>query len=93
MTSTPRVTRAGDLLGNVHYMSPEQVAAHRVGMDHRTDIWSLGVSLYEAVTLELPFDSDTTEGYMSALLTRTPAPPRQDRGRVARPRDCPAEVP
>ena len=79
-----RVTRAGDLLGSVHYMSPEQVAAHRVGIDHRTDIWSLGVSLYEAVTLELPFDSDTTEGYMSALLTRTPAPPRSKTAVVSR---------
>jgi serine/threonine protein kinase len=67
-----QLTRRGDFLGTVHYMSPEQLMAQRVTVDHRTDIWSLGVSLYEAVTLRLPFDGDSQEAYLSAVVMREP---------------------
>src|SRR5262249_46767087 len=46
------LTMSGDLVGTLRYMSPEQALAKRVIVDHRTDIYSLGVTLYEVLTLE-----------------------------------------
>ena len=68
------VTRQGDFMGTVRYMSPEQLLAQRVNVDRRTDIWSLGVSLYEAVTLELPYSGDSEAAYMAAVSMRDPTP-------------------
>lgn len=76
-TETSRMTRRGDLLGTIRYMSPEQLLAQRVTVDHRTDIYSLGVSLYEAVTLDLPYSGDSAEAYMSAVSTKEPVPARK----------------
>ncbi len=69
-----QLTQHGDFMGTVGYMSPEQLLAQRVRVDHRTDIWSLGISLYEAVTLELPFSCDTQESYITAVSMREPIP-------------------
>lgn len=74
------LTRSGDLFGTPSYMSPEQLLAHRVPIDRRTDIWSLGVVLYEALTGVRPFEGPTRHAIYSAIATREPqAPHRRNR--------------
>ncbi len=79
-----RMTRAGDFVGTIKYMSPELLAAHRGVVDKRTDIYSLGVSLYEALTLTLPFDGDSEERYISEILAGHSVPARKRNNRVSR---------
>jgi len=55
------LTRTGAPIGSPYYMSPEQVRARRFGVDHRTDIYSLGVVLYEMLALRRPFESEGVE--------------------------------
>jgi len=71
------LTRTGDPLGTPAYMSPEQVSGDRTQLDRRTDVYSLGATLYESLTLETPFRSPTREGLYRAILTREPADPRR----------------
>lgn len=75
--SSPSITRSGDLFGTLAYMSPEQLLAHRVQLDRRTDVYSLGVTLYEWLTLQRPFDAPTREGLYQAIQTKEPQDPRR----------------
>ena len=65
-------TEAGLVMGTANYMSPEQARA--LPVDERTDIWSLGVVLYELLAQRLPFKGDTRMDTMVAILDRDPAP-------------------
>src|SRR5438876_7592034 len=65
-------TNLGSILGTVRYMSPEQACGARV--DRSTDIWSLGVGLYEMLTGHVPFNGDTPREVMSSILEKEPPP-------------------
>src|SRR6266700_3442990 len=65
-------TNLGSVLGTVRYMSPEQACGAQV--DKGTDIWSLGVVLYEMVTGHAPFPGDTPQDVMFSILEKEPPP-------------------
>ncbi|MFC1529796.1 protein kinase [Gemmatimonadota bacterium] len=79
LLGSSQLTRTGSSLGTVAYMSPEQVRGDEV--DHRADIWSLGVMLYELVTGQLPFQGDNETTVMYSVLNahyENPGTIRQD---------------
>jgi TolB-like protein/Flp pilus assembly protein TadD len=67
-----KVTREGTTLGTVSYMSPEQTKGDEV--DQRSDIWSLGVVLYEMITGQTPFRGDYEQAVMYSILNEDPKP-------------------
>lgn len=77
-------SRPGTLLGTVHYMSPEQVRSSSHTVDHRTDVYSLGVVLYELLTLRRPFHGASELDVLRRIVTDDPPPPRKLEPRVPR---------
>jgi serine/threonine protein kinase/Flp pilus assembly protein TadD len=75
--SDSRLTTTGDLVGTVRYMSPEQALAKRVIVDHRTDIYSLGATLYELLTLEPVFDGRDRQELLRQIAFEEPKAPRR----------------
>jgi tetratricopeptide (TPR) repeat protein len=75
-----RITRQGGIAGTVSYMSPEQALGGVV--DGRSDLYSLGVMLYELVTGRLPFDGDNALAVLSQHIHAPVVPPRTYRGDV-----------
>ena len=70
MLDAPTITVSEHPMGTVSYMSPEMVKAQKV--DHRTDLWSLGVVFYEMLTGDMPFQSDTEVSTIYAILNHKP---------------------
>ena len=67
-----QLTKESSTLGTVHYISPEQ--AKGIEVDHKTDIWSLGVVMYEMVTGQLPFKGDYDQAVIYSILNEEPEP-------------------
>jgi serine/threonine-protein kinase len=70
-----KLTQAGQIFGTPHYMSPEQCAGSDV--DQRTDIYAVGVILYEMVAGRVPFDAENLMGILTKQLYENPVPPSQ----------------
>jgi tetratricopeptide (TPR) repeat protein/tRNA A-37 threonylcarbamoyl transferase component Bud32 len=67
-----RLTKTGMTVGTIGYMSPEQARGEEV--DQRTDIWSLGIVLYEMLTGQLPFKGEYSEAVVYSILNEAPEP-------------------
>jgi serine/threonine-protein kinase len=72
MTGTTLLTQEGAAMGTIAYMSPEQAKGEEV--DHRTDIWSFGVVLYEILTGELPFKGEHEQAVVYSIRKDKPRP-------------------
>src|SRR5262249_37389691 len=75
--SDTRLTLSGDLVGTLRYMSPEQALGQRPIVDHRADLYSLGVTLYELLTLRPAFAGDERQEVLRQIAFDDPAPPRR----------------
>jgi serine/threonine-protein kinase len=71
------LTQTGAMLGSPHYMSPEQVLGSKM-LDHRADIWSLGIVLYKCLSARTPFDDRDTVGHLVVSIVQGTPPSVQD---------------
>ena len=77
MRSDTHLTLTGELVGTIRYMSPEQALAKRVPVDQRTDVYSLGATLYELLTLEPVFSGNDRQELLRQIAFDDPRPPRR----------------
>jgi eukaryotic-like serine/threonine-protein kinase len=84
LRSDSGLTITGDLLGTLRYMSPEQALGKRVLIDGRTDIYSLGVTLYDLVTLQPAFEGRERQELLRRIAEEEPTSPREVNGSIPR---------
>jgi WD40 repeat protein/serine/threonine protein kinase len=84
----PHQRGARDAVGTPAYMSPEQVRPGSAPVDYRTDIYSLGATLYELITLRPIFEGDTSLAVLTQIAAVDPVPPRQHSSQVPVDLDC-----
>ncbi len=84
ITDEAALSVTGDFAGTFFYMSPEQAMAKRMGIDYRTDIFSLGVVLYELLGLRRPFQGDTSHQVAEQIVTKDPPDLRTIRSKIPR---------
>ncbi|HEX7450343.1 MAG TPA: protein kinase [Pirellulales bacterium] len=73
----PELTMTGDLLGTLRYMSPEQITGRRSAIDHRTDLYSLGATLYELICWRPAFAADERAELLRRIAADPPVAPRK----------------
>lgn len=78
------LSRTGEFSGTPYYMSPEQAVGRREEIDYRTDIYSLGVTLFEAITFKRPFGGEDTHAVVKRIVYSEPRDPRKLNPRVPR---------
>jgi serine/threonine protein kinase/Flp pilus assembly protein TadD len=76
------MTMTGDLIGTLRYMSPEQALAKRVVVDHRSDIYSLGATLYELLTLEPVYAGEDRQELLRQIALEEPVKPQEVDSRI-----------
>jgi serine/threonine protein kinase/Flp pilus assembly protein TadD len=79
----PSMTLTGEFAGTPYYVSPQQVVSRKVPIDHRTDVFSLGVTLFELLTLRRPFEGQSTPEILEKILTKEPPDPQKLNPRLA----------
>src|SRR5262245_12421491 len=84
ITDETALSVTGDFAGTYFYMSPEQVLAKRIGLDHRTDVFSLGIVLYELLAFRRPFQGDTEHQVAEQIVYHDPPDPRTFRSKIPR---------
>jgi serine/threonine protein kinase len=80
----PGMTVTGEFVGTPAYMSPEQVTSGRIPVDHRTDIYSLGATLYELLTRRPPFRAEGRDKLLAQVVQKEPVAPRSIDPRIPR---------
>lgn len=84
ITDETALSQTGDFAGTYYYMSPEQVAARRAGIDHRTDVFSLGIVMYEMLAQRRPFEGDSSHQVANQIMVVDPPDLRRVRSRIPR---------
>lgn len=73
----PGLTMTSEMMGTPAYMAPEQITHGGKSVDGRSDVWALGVTMYEYLTLQKPFSGDSAQQIIHRIIRDEPAPPRR----------------